>query len=250
MSTLKKYIGILTSIFSLFTNIWHTTFFTFILLYRNVPSPQGFVTLPLQNKISITSFIKHLTLVNITTSLLVFIVFFLLRNYIFPNIFYIKVTFLDEIPAQAQEFHINKDFILGILAVITRFSLKGLVEDFIAPNLATKLPIGDANLPPFLYQDKMPAQAQGESSKPTPELIAETKRGQKVIDEIFTEAISVEFDKFRVEMAKVAKSLKDRHEMFDEGKVTMSDLDIPKLLVMMLQDQTQFYNASILKRIE
>ena len=240
-----KNISIFSPIFALFSGLSGTTFSALIRLELSGPGAQGFVSLPLQSKINISSFIKHLTLANVITGLLIFIAFFLLRNYIFPNVYYpAKVRFLDEIPL---EFQLNKDFLLGFLAVISRFSLKGFIEEFLAGYLSPNLLIADAELPPFMYQDKNPT---GESSKPTPELIADTKRGQKIIDGLFVEGIKVEFDKFRFEMEKVAKSLKDRHEMFDQGKVTMGDLDVPNLLVMMLQDQTQFFNASILKRIE
>jgi hypothetical protein len=75
-------------------------------------------------------------------------------------------------------------------------------------------------------------------------------REQRVIDGIFTDTIRLEFDKFKGDMAKIAESLKKRHIMFNQGKVTMDDPEATKILVMMLQDQTQFLNASILKRID
>jgi len=73
---------------------------------------------------------------------------------------------------------------------------------------------------------------------------------QKIMDLTFTDLIKIEFDKFRSDMAKYANSLQDRHQMFDKGKATMDDLGVPGILIMMLQDQTQFLNASILTRME
>ena len=77
-----------------------------------------------------------------------------------------------------------------------------------------------------------------------------SKLEQKVIDEIFTETIRTEFDKFKVEMEKTGLALKNRHTMFDKGLLSMSDPGVPGVLVNMLQDQTKFLNASLLRRIE
>jgi hypothetical protein len=37
--------------------------------------------------------------------------------------------------------------------------------------------------------------------------------------------------------------------LYEDNKITMDDPEIPKVLVMMLQDQTQFLKGSILKRM-
>lgn len=207
------------------------------------PKPHAFVSLSLQSKISIRSFTKHLTLANILTGITIFIIFFLLRTYVFPEVYYLtKVTFLDYI---SVEFYVNKDLFLGIWAIISRFSLKGFIEDILEAFLPRKLYIADGSLPLSMNQDQE-LGVQGGSSQASGINIRE----QMVIDGIFTDTIRLEFDKFKGDMAKIAESLKKRHIMFDQGKVTMDDPEATKILVMMLQDQTQFLNASILKRID
>jgi hypothetical protein len=102
----------------------------------------------------------------------------------------------------------------------------------------------------ILSMDTDPFTSQGGGSgKPTGQ-IDRIKLEQKVIDSIFTDSIKLEFSKFQEDMAKLAKSLKDRRMMYDQGKITMDTPEIPNFLVMMLQDQTQFLNASLLKRME
>jgi len=137
---------------------------------------------------------------------------------------------------------------LGILAVISRFSLKGFVEDFLEVFLQPKLTIGDISSTLLMNTDQFTKEGGG-LDKSTG-LRDNSKMEQKVIDSIFTDSIKLEFNKFKEDMAKLAKSLKDRRMMYDQGKLTLDNPEVPNLLVMMLQDQTQFLNASILKRIE
>jgi hypothetical protein len=137
---------------------------------------------------------------------------------------------------------------LGILAVISRFSLKGFVEDLLEVFLQPKLAIGDISSTLLMNTDQFTKEGGG-SDKSTG-LRDNSKLEQKVIDSIFTDSIKLEFIKFKEDMAKLAKSLKDRRMMYDQGKLTLDNPEVPNLLVMMLQDQTQFLNASILKRIE
>lgn len=224
-----------------------------VFLYNNLewafnspPKPHAFVNLPLESKISLTSFIKHLTLANIITGLVIFIIFFLLRNFIFIELYYkIIVTFLEDI---SFEFNVNKYLLLGIWAVISRFSLKGFIEDLLEVFSPQKLVIGHEKLPLFMNQDPLSEGKKG--LKQSTGLVNNKISEQKIMDLTFTDLIRVEFDKFKSDMAKYSKSLQDRHHMFDRGKLTMDHTEVPGLLVMMLQDQTQFFNASILTRME
>lgn len=177
---------------------------------------------------------------------MIFIVFFLFRKYIFIQAFYAtNLIILEDINLY---FYINKDLFLGILAVISRFSLKGFVEDLLEILLQPKLTIGD--LSSTLSMNTDPNINQGGGSGNLSGQSDNSKLHQKVIDSIFTDSIKLEFIKFQEDMGKLAKSLKDRRMMFDLGKNTLDKPDVPSILVMMLQDQTQFLNASILKRIE
>jgi hypothetical protein len=210
------------------------------------PKPHAFVSLPLQSKITIKSFTKHLILINVLTGIIIFIAFFFFRNFIFPEACYIiNFIILEDI---SIEFYINKDLFLGILAVISRFSLKGFVEDFLEVFLQPKLTIGDISSTLLMNTDQF--TKEGDGSDKSTGLRDNSKMEQKVIDSIFTDSIKLEFNKFKEDMAKLAKSLKDRRMMYDQGKLTLDNPEVPNLLVMMLQDQTQFLNASILKRIE
>lgn len=214
--------------------------------FNSPPKPSAFVSLPLESKISLTSFIKHLTLANIITGLVIFIVFFLLRNFVFIELYYpIIVTLLENI---YFELHINKDLLLGIWAVISRFSLKGFIEDFLEVFSSQKLVIGNENLPLFMNQDPISEGKKG--LKQSVGLVNNQVSEQKIMDLTFTDLIRVEFDKFKTDMAKYSKSLHDRQHMFDRGTLSMNHSEVPGLLVMMLQDQTQFFNASILTRME
>jgi hypothetical protein len=208
------------------------------------PKPHSFVSLPLTSGISLSSFKRHLFLTNIVTGLVIFIAFFYFRNFILPEACYeATLTVLD----YTFSFNINKDFFLGFWAVICRFSLKGFVEDLLEIFLQPKLTMGDISSTLSMNTDPFTPQGGG-SGKPTGQ-IDRIKLEQKVIDSIFTDSIKLEFSKFQEDMAKLAKSLKDRRMMYDQGQITMDTPEIPNFLVMMLQDQTQFLNASILKRM-
>jgi hypothetical protein len=173
-------------------------------------------------------------------------VFFLFRKYLFLESFYTtSLIILEDIPF---DFYINKDLFLGILAVISRFSLKGFVEDLLDILLQPRLTIGDLSSPLCMNTD--PNINHGGGSGNLSGQSDNSKLHQKVIDSIFTDTIKLEFLKFQEEMASLAKSLKGRRMMFDLGNNTLDKPDVPGVLVMMLQDQTQFLNASILKRIE
>lgn len=210
------------------------------------PKPHYFLSLRLESKISLSSFKRHLFLTNIVTGLVIFIAFFYFRNFILPEACY--ETTIIVLEDYTFDFNINKDFFLGFLAVICRFSLKGFVEDLLEIFLQPKLTMGDKSS--ILSMDTDPFTSQGGGSgKPTGQ-IDRIKLEQKVIDSIFTDSIKLEFSKFQEDMAKLAKSLKDRRMMYDQGKITMDTPEIPNFLVMMLQDQTQFLNASLLKRME
>jgi hypothetical protein len=211
------------------------------------PKAHPFISLPLQSKIGLNSFNKHLILTNIINGIVICLAFFYIRNFIFPEP-YIEAIFslLDSNPSM---FIINKDLFSGILAVITRLSLKGFVEDFLELFIQPKLTIGDISSTSTLFMNTdEPAKLGGESGKST-EQTDRTDLEQKVIDSIFTESIKLEFIKFQEEMSKLAKSLKDRGMLYEDNQITMDDPEIPKVLVMMLQDQTQFLNGSILKRM-
>ena len=203
----------------------------------------AFVSLPLQSKISLSSMKKHLSLANILTGIGIFIAFFILRNYIFPEVYYItKISFLDGI---SFDFYINKDFFLGILAVIGRFSLKGLIEEVLEVFLPNKILAGDGQIPLFVKQDNISSGKGG--SNQTPVI---NKEGQKIIDSILTESIRPEFDKFKSDMGKYAKRLEARQVLFDKGDLTMHDEGVSNMLILILQDQTQYFNASIMARLE
>jgi hypothetical protein len=99
-------------------------------------------------------------------------------------------------------FILNKDLFSGILAVITRLSLKGFVEDFLELFIQPKLTIGDISSTSTLFMNTdEPANLGGESGKST-EQTDRTNLEQKVIDSIFTESIKLEFIKFQEEMSK------------------------------------------------
>lgn len=146
------------------------------------------------------------------------------------------------------DFYIYKDLFLGILAVISRFSLKGFVEDLLEILLKPKLTIGDVSYTHSMNTN--PSINKEEGSGKSTGGIDNRKLEQKVIDSIFTDSIKLEFKKFEEDMGKMAKSLKDRRMVYDDGKLTLDNPEVPNLLIMMLQDQTQFLNASLLKRIE
>ena len=217
--------------------------YSFGWLFNSPPKPYANITLSLESKISITSFTRHLSFVNVITSILIFIIFFLFRKFVFVELYYIlNITILEDIHLK---WIINKDLFLGVWAIISRISLKGFIEDLLEVFLPQKLLIGDEKLPLFMNQDPISEGKDG-SKEPIKRSI---KAEQKIMDLTFTDLIALEFDKFKGDMAKYAKSLQDRHQKFDKGKVTLDDPGVPGILIYMLQDQTQFYNASILTRI-
>jgi len=209
------------------------------------PKPHCFLSLPLESKISLSGFKRHLILTNIVTGIVIFIAFFYFRNFILPEACYDTTLIILE--DYTLDFNINKDLFLGVLAVISRFSLKGFVEDLLDILLPRKLTIGDVSSTLSMNTDPLINQEGGSGKFTGP--IDNSKLEQKVIDSIFTDSIKLEFNKFQQDMEKLAKSLKDRRMMYEHGKLTLDNPEVPNLLVMMLQDQTQFLNASLLKRI-
>jgi hypothetical protein len=208
------------------------------------PTPHAFVSLPLQSKISLKSFTKHLNSTNIITGIVIFFLFFFLRNFILPEVYITNIIFFENI---SIEFKINKDLFLGFLAVISRFSLKGFIEELLEIYSQPKLTIGDLSPTFSMNTDKFSKGEGGSDESAGLRVTGEVK--QKIINEIFIESIQVEFIKFKEDMAKFAKALNSRSVMYDNNKITLDTPEVLKVFVMMLQDQTQFLNGSILKRI-
>ncbi len=77
----------------------------------------------------IKSFTKYFTLVNIVLALIMFVVFFILRNYLLPPSFTLSI---DQLPNITFEFSISKDLCAGIIGLFIRLGLKGIIEDLFA----------------------------------------------------------------------------------------------------------------------
>lgn len=93
------------------------------------PKPHTFVSLPLQSKIGLSNFKKHLTLPKIFTALIVFLIFFLVRWYIFTSPFFIiDFTFVEN---YLFKVYLPRDLFLGILAILSRLSLLGFIEEVV-----------------------------------------------------------------------------------------------------------------------
>lgn len=211
-------------------------------LLNSPPKPHGFVTLPLQSKIGIKSFVKHLTLPNILSGFFTFIVVLWLRNYIFIDAYYLlNITFLEDITIK---FEINRDIFLGIFAIISRFSLRGFLEDLLEDFLPQKLLIADGSSPLFMNQDE-PSDVQGGLSE-----ASKAKIGQRWIDETYTNSITAEFQKFQTEMAKIAELLNKRCTMLDKAAFRLDETAVPELLKSILENQTRYLNDSVERRIK
>jgi len=104
----------------------------------------------------------------------------------------------------------------------------------------------DSNKTPslFNFQDKN----EGESSKSS----VREKLYAKAYNLTYADVIKAEFSKFTEEMSKIVQGLKNRHVLLDKNKdITKGSFTDRELLISeMLQDQLQFYNASIQQRIE
>lgn len=110
--------------------------------------------------------------------------------------------------------------------------------------LKMSMPVDNGNKIPLInYQDKI--SEEGGSKE-----LVSVKTKQKIIDSIFVQEIKKEFETFTLGMNKLIDSLKNRNDLLDKGKLTLNDIDAPKILSMMLQDQCSFLNRSILCRIE
>jgi len=221
---------------------------------ESLAKPYKFSTLPLQSKISLNSFIKHLTLVNVVTSLIIFITFFWLRFYIFPEASYLtKLTGLDRIPV---DFYVNKDLFLGTLATISRYSLKGFIEDLLEAFGAEKLHLGplamnqdklEGDLGPLaMNQDKL----EGDPDKTTVRSIEKQKiLENKVLDELYTETLIEEFETMKVNMGKITKWLDEKNTMLSQDTLTTNNPATTKLLIMLIQDQNRYLDMSIRNRV-
>jgi hypothetical protein len=95
--------------------------------------------------------------------------------------------------------------------------------------------------------DNNPGTLENSTIKSYPSLSLEQEN--KILDDIFMEVLRKEFLKFEAEMAKIKTSLQNRVEMFEGPALAMKDKGIPNILIMVLQDQTQFFNGSILNRM-
>jgi hypothetical protein len=176
----------------------------------------------------------------------IFIVFFLLRIFIFPEIYYLtKIIFLEDI---SIEFFINRDLFLGILAVISRFSLKGFIEDILQVFLSNKHPIGDEKLPFLLNQDKLPEEGSG--SKDSLELRIEHRKEEILKDIYYTDGIKFPFNEFKSEMGEFADKLKNRNKIFDVFTFTGNEPEVHQFLVKELRNQNHILTAYILARID
>lgn len=82
---------------------------------QSPPKPHAFVSLPLQSKISLSSFNRHLVLTNIVTGIVFFIVFFYFRYYILPEgPFKTSLVILEK---YRFDFNIDKDFFSGFFLI-------------------------------------------------------------------------------------------------------------------------------------
>jgi len=229
-----------------------------------------------KNLISLKNFTKHLTLANIVTGILIYIIFFIIRSYILSDIYYvIHLTFLDNMPLK---FYIDKDLASGILAIICRFSLKGFVEAFLEVYGPPKLSIdngtfamnednieglnttsGDNNTTTGVQSKSKNISGDNKEvntgdSKTTLEdnniTSVDNKTKQKILNTLYTETIQGEFKQFELLMSKTAKSLEDRNTMYNRGNISLNEPEVPTLLVMMIQDQTRFLNTTVIMRME
>lgn len=209
------------------------------------PKPHAFLSLPLQSKIGLKSFNKHLILTNVITGIVIFIAFFYFRSYIFPEAC-IEATFrlLDHKPSL---YSINKDFFLGLLAVICRLSLKGFVEDCLAIFLLPQPTVGISDSRYFMTSNPpidMPA-----SSSTLPESYSQLAM-QIANDTLHIENFYKQFDLFKIDMDKYTELLTKRNNVFQGDTVSLDSPEVASTLVLLLQDQTQLLNSSILRRIK
>ncbi|BFS50151.1 cytochrome c oxidase subunit 1 (mitochondrion) [Madurella fahalii] len=111
------------------------------------PKPHAFDSLPLQSKVGFFSLKKYLTLQNIILSIVMFAVFYLLRNYFFSAGFNLEYSGLD------FKVYIPADLSAGFLSVIFRLGLKGLIEDFFSSqntsDIYSKCEFSESNIEQF-----------------------------------------------------------------------------------------------------
>jgi len=204
------------------------------------PKPHAFVTLGLESKIKGFSGFTPANVILLTS--IVFL--FLFISSFFTEVFYpLKITFLEVIVAK---FYIYINIFCGVLAGILRFSVS--IQDIYDTFLPQKLLI-DIQEGPFLMEagDRDSTLKTG-FNKPYPNVSVEQE--QKILDDIFLDLLKEKYNAFSLEMSKIKMSLKDRVALFDGTKLTMNDNTVTSILIRMLQDQTQFYNGSLLLRLE
>ena len=99
-----------------------------------------------------------------------------------------------------------------------------------------------SNLPLNSSQDSLPQQGVSKER---------AKLEQRVIDEIFTESIKKEYDTFSEQMSTISVSLKNRLDALNKNsRISVNDPDVAGIIIMMLQDQTQFLNGSFISRMK
>ena len=216
------------------------------------PKPHAFVSLPLQ---SLLGLIIYNFLSNTKVIIYRFITMFILANLFKSSLSiyfgipytpfeYIFTTYMSIVGALLWDIYIILpspfalfDYFVHGKNIFTDVELPRYLKMNMAPGGGDKFPL-------FNSQD---STSKGGGSKDNTNI---SKIHQKVIDSIYTDEIKKEYSKFIHEMNKIAKSLKDRQEMLDKGTITMDNPEVVKILLMMLQDQSQFFDGSILHRIE
>jgi hypothetical protein len=82
---------------------------------------------------------KHFTLANIVLALIMFVVIYLLRTFLLPEVFRLCI---DQFPNISFEFSIPKDVLASVIGILIRLGLKGIIEDILAEWSPTqKMPI-------------------------------------------------------------------------------------------------------------
>ena len=209
------------------------------------PKPHAFVSLPLQSKVGFSSFNKHLILTNIVTAMFIFILFFWLRNCVFTQAYFIGT--LSVLENYSWNFSVNRDFFLGILAVISRLSLKGFVEEFLELFSVPRLTIGGPITTLSMNMDN--SGAEGSDPKKPYRIIPENKIDAEYADFLLIKHLKTEFKLFQEDMDKLAEGLNKRRMHYKDDKFTLDSSGMSNILVMMLQDQTTFLNVSIRRRV-
>jgi hypothetical protein len=208
-------------------------------------------------------------LTNVITSLIIFIFFFYVRTYILPEAFYNTTLIILD---YRFDFNINRDFFLGICAVISRLLAKGFVEDILYTFFPEKFTLNAPVAPLSMNMGNSTGQTGGSGDKgnsssttlsmnmdnPTGEgsglkkpyrIVPENKLEAEHADYLLVEHFSQEFRHFKEEMDTVAKRLNTRCMQYGKDIFTLDSPGMPKILVMMLQDQTVFYNISVRRRM-